>query len=160
MSSQLWTKLASIFLVSDVLAWLVRLVVIFGCWAWPAARLSRRRRGFHGPRGCSFLDRSDGSGWSAGWEGLQAGDGSGDLAAPGPVPGDPQAQPTVAAGQAAGDGEQAQPEPFRFPAADGVGQGDHLGPGQPLAGQRDDLAPQLVLGEAFSGRFRSPVSMA
>src|SRR6202044_2835490 len=40
-------------------------------------------------------------------------------------------------------------EAFRFPTAGVAGQGEHLGPGQQLAGQRPDLAPQLVLGEAL-----------
>ena len=65
-------------------------------------------------------------------------------------------QAAAAAGEAAGDGEQAQPEPFGFPAAGGPGQGEHLRPGQQLAGQGDDLAPQLVLGEALQRQVPQP----
>jgi hypothetical protein len=46
-------------------------------------------------------------------------------------------------------------------AGDGGGdladQGEQLGPGRQFAGERDDLAPQLVLGEPLRGRFRRPV---
>ena len=112
--------------------------------------------GFHGPWGCSFLVVVAGSGWSAGREGLQAGDRGGDLAGPGPAFGEAQPQAAAAADEASGDGEQAQPEPFRFPAAGGPGQGEHLGPGQQLAGQGDDLAPELVLREAFQRQVPQP----
>ena len=59
-------------------------------------------------------------------------------------------------GQAAGDGEQAQAEPLGLPAAGVAGQGEHLGPGQQLAGQRDDLAPDLVLGDALQRQVPQP----
>jgi hypothetical protein len=36
------------------------------------------------------------------------------------------------------------------------GDGDHLGPGQQLAGQGDDLAPDLVLGEAPEREVAQP----
>jgi hypothetical protein len=58
----------------------------------------------------------------------------------------------AASGEPAGDSEQAQAEPFRFPAAGGPGQGEQLSPGQQLAGQSGDVAPQLVLGEALEGQ--------
>src|SRR5690348_7567174 len=90
--------------------------------------------------GCSFPGRSDGSGWSAGREGLQAGDRGGDLAGPGPACG--EAQP--------------QAEPPGFPAAGGPGQGEQLGPSEQVAGQRDDLAPDLVLGEALERQVPQP----
>jgi hypothetical protein len=48
----------------------------------------------------------------------------------------------------------------RFPAAALADQGEHLHPGEQLAGQCDDLSPGLVLGEALEGRLRSPVSLA
>src|SRR5258706_10346192 len=54
-------------------------------------------------------------------------------------------EPAAPACQAPGDGEQAQPQAPGLPAAaGGAGQGEHLGPGQQLAGQRDDLAPFLL----------------
>jgi hypothetical protein len=58
-----------------------------------------------------------------------------------------QFQAAAAADDAPGAGEEPQPEPFGFPAAGGAGEGEHLRPGQQFAGQRDDLAPDLVLGE-------------
>jgi hypothetical protein len=102
-------------------------------------------RGSTGPR-LLLSCLGDGSGWSAGWEGLQAGDGGCDLAGPRPSLSEAEPQAAAAAGKAPGGGEQAEPEPFRLPAAGGPGQGEHLGPGQELAGQGDDLAPELVLG--------------
>jgi hypothetical protein len=80
---------------------------------------------------------------------LQAGDRFGDLVGPGPALGEAQPQAACAADQAPGGRERAQPESFRFPAAGLAGQGEQLGPGQELAGKLDDLAPDLVLGEAF-----------
>jgi hypothetical protein len=68
-------------------------------------------------------------------KGLQAGDRSGDVGGP-------------------------WVEPLRFPAAGLAREGDQLGPGEQFAGQGGDLAPDLVLGEAPEGRFRSPVSLA
>jgi hypothetical protein len=49
--------------------------------------------------------------------------------------------------QAPGDGEQAQSQALGLPAAGGALQGEHLHPGHEVAGRRDDLAPDLVLGE-------------
>ena len=100
--------------------------------------------------------RRDRSGWSAGWQSLQAGDGGGDLAGPGPSLSEAEPQAAAAADQAPGGGEQAQPEPFGFPAAGGPGQGEHLGPGQQFAGQGHDLAPDLVLGEALEREVPQP----
>jgi hypothetical protein len=48
---------------------------------------------------------------------LQAGDGDGDLAGPGPAFGGTEPEAPAAAGEPPGDVEQAQAEPFRFPAA-------------------------------------------
>jgi hypothetical protein len=45
--------------------------------------------GFHGPWWFLLPGRSGCSGWSAGREGLQAGDRGGDLPGPGPVLGEP-----------------------------------------------------------------------
>ncbi len=66
--------------------------------------------------------------------------------------GEAQPQPPAAADDAPGGGEQAQPQAFGFPAAGGAVQGEHLHPGQQFAGQGDDLAPDLVLGEAVQGQ--------
>jgi hypothetical protein len=64
--------------------------------------------------------------------------------------------------QAPGGGEDPQPQASGFPAAGraGEGEGEHLRPGQEFAGQRDDLAPDLVGGEPAEGRLRRPVSLA
>ena len=51
------------------------------------------------------------SGWSAAWDGLQAGDGGGDVRGPGPAFGEAEPQPAVAAGDAACDGEEPTPRP-------------------------------------------------
>jgi hypothetical protein len=51
----------------------------------------------------------------------------------------------ASAGEPARDGEDPQAEPFGFPAAGGAGQGEQLGPGQQLAGQRDDRERQVFL---------------
>ena len=69
-------------------------------------------RGSTGPGGFSFLA-----------------DGGGDLAGPRPWCGKPQPEPPATAGEPPGDGEDARPEPFRFPAAGIPSQGEHLGPG-------------------------------
>jgi hypothetical protein len=79
---------------------------------------------------------------------LQAGDCDGYLARPGPSLGEAESQAAAAAGQASGDGEDAQAQAFRFPVAGDAGEGEELGPGQELAGEGGDLAPQLVLVEA------------
>ena len=86
-----------------------------------------------------------------GCQGLQPGDRGGDLEGPGPSAGYLQAEATPAADQAPCCAEEAEPEPFGFPAAGGAVQGEHLRPGEQLAGQGDDLGPDLVLGEAVQG---------
>jgi hypothetical protein len=78
------------------------------------------------------------------------------MGGPGPVCGHAQPQAAAAADQAPGDGEDPQPQPSRFPAAGRAVKGEHLHPGQQLAGQRDDLAPDLVLGEAVQGQVAKP----
>ena len=97
-----------------------------------------------------------GRAWSAGRIGLQLGDRSGDLRAPGPGCGDAQPPAAASAGDAPGGGEQAQPKAFGFPSAGGAVQGEHLHPGQQLAGHRDDLAPELVLRESLEGQVAQP----
>ena len=87
---------------------------------------------------------------------MQAGDRFGDLAGPGPAFGEAELQAAAAADEAAGGGEQAQPEPFGFPVAGLPCQGEQLGPGQQFAGQGGDLAPQLVLGEAVEREVAQP----
>jgi len=81
----------------------------------------------------SFPGRGSGSGWSAGGEGLQAGDRDGDLAGPGPSFGEAEPQAAAAGGEPAGGGEDSQAQAFRFPAAGGPGQGKELGLGQQFA---------------------------
>ena len=45
---------------------------------------------------------------------------------------------------------------FRLPAAGLPGQGEHLRPGQEFTGQRDDLAPDLVLREPLQRQVPQP----
>jgi hypothetical protein len=103
----------------------------------------------------SFPCRSCGSGWLPGGQGLQAGDGGRDVG-PGPASGERQPQAAAAAHEPSGGGQQAQAQPFGFPAAGGPGQGEHLGPGREAAGQGDDLAPYLALGEALERAVPQP----
>jgi hypothetical protein len=63
--------------------------------------------------------------------------------------GDLEPEAAAAANDTTGGGEQAQPQPFGFPSAGRAVQGEHRGPGEQVAGQGNDLAPDLVLGEAF-----------
>jgi hypothetical protein len=100
--------------------------------------------------------RSGCSGWSAGREGLQAGGRDGDLRGPGPAFGEAEPQAPAAPYEAAGDGEHAQAQAFGLPAAGGAGEGEQLRPGQQLAGQRDDLAPELVLSEPLQWQVPQP----
>jgi hypothetical protein len=69
-----------------------------------------------------------------------------------------QPQAAAAAHEPPGDAEkaQAQAQAFGFPPAGLPGQGEHLGPGQQLAGQGHDLAPDLVLGVAFEREVPQP----
>jgi hypothetical protein len=107
------------------------------------------------PRAPGFLlpGRRVCPGWSADREGLQAGDRGGEIPGPRPSPGQSQSQPqaAAAAGKASRGGEEPQAQPFRFSAAGLPGESEHLGPGQESAGEGDDLAPELVLGEAIEG---------
>ena len=84
-------------------------------------------------------------GLSAGCQGVQSADGGGDVAGPGPPGGQAQPQAAAAADNPPRAAEDPQAEPLWFPAAGRAGEGEHLGPGQQLAGQGDDLAPDLVL---------------
>src|SRR6185437_17013507 len=90
-----------------------------------AARLSRRVGGVPRalvvspsvPQGCC--------GWSASRDGLQAGSCGGDVVSPWPALGEAEPQAAAAAGEAAGDREQAQPHALGFPAAGGgPGEGE------------------------------------
>ena len=112
-------------------------------------------RGSTSPR-VSFLVAGLVSGWSAGGEGLQPGDRGSYLPGPGPAGGEAEPQAAAAADETPGAGEDPQPQPFRFPPAGRAVQGEHRHPGQQLAGQGDDLAPDLVLGEAVQGEVAQP----
>ena len=78
-------SLASIFRDLAVVAWGIRLGLIFGVWPCLAARLSRWVGGV--PRALVVLLPGRGCccGWSAGWQGLQAGGCGGELGSPGPA---------------------------------------------------------------------------
>ncbi len=75
---------------------------------------------------------------------LQPAEGGGDPGCPWPPGGEAEAKPAAAADDASGGGEQAQSQPLGFPAAGAAGKGEQLGPGDQLAGQGDDVAPDLV----------------
>jgi hypothetical protein len=60
---------------------------------------------------------------------------------PRPVLGEPEPQLAPAAGQAACDGEDAQAEPFGFPAAGLCRQGEHLPHAMSSQASAGDLAP-------------------
>ena len=129
----------------------LRLGAVFWSPVSVSARLSRR--GCRVPRARWCLSgRWDACCWSAGFEGLEPRDSGGDFASPGPAGGEAEPQPAAAGDDAPGSGEDPQPEPPGFPAAAGPGQGEHLGPGEQFAGQRHDLAPDLVLGVAVQGQ--------
>jgi hypothetical protein len=114
------------------------------------ARLSRRAGWVPRVLVVSLLGCREGLSWSAGREGLGAGDRSGGLLCP--EPGRSEAQPNAAhaADNAPGDREQAQPP--GFPPARGIGERKHLHRGEQLAGQGDDLSPDLVLDVAVQGQ--------
>jgi hypothetical protein len=107
--------------------------------------------GFRGP--CDVLPcRWDGCRWLAGCECLEAGDRGGDLLGPGPGAGEPETDAAAAADDPPGAGEDPQAQPSGFPAAGFAGEGEHLGSGEQLAGQGDDLAPDLVLVISVQGK--------
>jgi hypothetical protein len=57
------------------------------------------------------------------------------------------------AGEPAREPEQPVAQPFRLPASRRVvGEGEHLGPGDQVEGERDNGAPDLVLGEVVQGQ--------
>ena len=88
---------------------------------------------------------------------MQAGDRGGDLVSPGPSFGEPQPQAASAAHEPpSSDAEKPQAQAFRFPAAGLAAERDHLGPGEQLAGQGDDLAPELILGVALEREVPQP----
>ena len=59
--------------------------------------------------------------------------------------GEAEAEPAAAADDPPGDREEPQPQLSGFPAAGLAAQREHRRPGQQLAGQGDNLAPDLVL---------------
>ena len=107
-----------------------------------------------GPTGPGVLlpGRRDCSGWSAGRQGLEAGDGGCDLAGPGPALREAQPQPVAAAGEPSGDGERRRRSRLGSQRrAVPVRAGSCVQARSSLA-QGGDLAPQLVLGEALQRR--------
>ena len=77
-----------------------------------------------------------------------------DEVVPGPVAWESESSSAAGVDDPAGDGEEPEPEAFGFPSAGGLGRrpGQGLGPGQEVGGERDDLQPDLVLGEAVEGQ--------
>src|SRR5512143_4349089 len=94
-------------------------------------RLSRRGGGVLRAHG-SLESVADGSetGWSAGGQGVQAQRGGVDVGCPGPGAVEANSDPAAGADEPAGDGEQAQSQPFGFGDAVFAGQGQGLGPGE------------------------------
>ena len=82
--------------------------------------------------------------------------GSGDLACPGPAFSEAEPQPAAAADDPSGDGEIRSRIRLGSPPAGGAVKGEHLHPGQQLAGQCDDLAPDLVLLKAVQRQVTQP----
>ena len=75
---------------------------------------------------------------------MKPADGGGDEVVPGPAGSQAQPQAPAAADEASGRGEQAEPQPFRFPAAGCSVEGEHGHPGEEFAGHGGDLGPDLV----------------
>ena len=82
--------------------------------------------------------------------------GGGDLPGPGPAFGEAEPQAPAAAGRGGRLRRRCAGTPFRLPAAGVAGECEHLRPGEQFAGQGDDLAPDLVLGEAFQRQVPQP----
>lgn len=60
-------------------------------------------------------------------------------------------------GEVGGQGEEPQPQSLGLPAAGGMlGEGEHLGPGGDVAGQRDDGLPDPVLVQPVQGQVAQP----
>ena len=114
----------------------------------PGPRAGRRVLGRRG---------SGSRGWSAG-AGVQTGDRGAageDELGPGVAGGEVSDEHAGVAGQAGGGGEQSQPQSLGFPAPGGVvAEAEHLGPGDELAGQLHDRAPDAVLVEPVQGQVR------
>jgi hypothetical protein len=72
--------------------------------------------------------------------------------AQGQVMGEAQPPAAAAGDDPPGGGEQAQPQAFGFPGPGGAVQGEHRHPGGQFTGHGDELAPDLVLGEAVQGK--------
>ena len=117
-------------------------------------------RGSTGPR-VLLPGGRDGSGWSAGGEGLQAADRSGDLGGPGPGRGEAQPQAAATADQAPGGGEQAQPQPLGFPGPGGARRG-RASAVQAVSSQAMATSSHQIWfwAKPCRGRLRSPVSLA
>ena len=118
--------------------------------------------GFHVPGWVAFRLGGSGCRWS-GWcrEGSESGESGGDQLDPGCSRCQLELGSAGVAADAAGDGEQSQPEAFGFPPPRGViVQRERLGPGDQVAGELHDRAPDLVLVEPVewkilqSGIFR------
>ena len=108
-------------------------------------RLSRRVAGFYGPTVLGVVADGSETGWSAGGKGVQALHGGVDVACPGPGAVEADSDPAAGADEPAGDGEQAQSQPFRFGDTVLSGQGQGLGPGEQVLGELDDLSSQMRL---------------
>jgi len=101
-------------------------------------------RGSTGPRSLGSVADGSKTGWSAGGQGMQALHGGVDVACPGPGAVEANSDPAASADEPAGDGEQAQRQPFRFGDAVLSGQRQRLGPGEQVLGELDDLQPEAV----------------
>jgi hypothetical protein len=85
---------------------------------------------------------------SAGGEAGESGECGGEVGCPGPCGVDAEPDPAAAPGPPPRGRREPGPQFLRLPPAGGAVEGEQLGPGEQVGGQGDELAPQLVLGEA------------
>ena len=120
----------------------------------PSRRVGGYRRAPGSPSWCR-----DGFGWSAGREGLQAGDCGGDFGSPGPAGG--EAQPAGGGrrgNDAPGGGEQAQPQAIGFPSGRSrPGRASASRPATRRPARRSRTRPHSCA-KPWRGRLRRPGS--
>ena len=115
--------------------WRVRLGRVWWSWSWPAGS------GRGGKRG-QVLERG------------------GESAGPGPGGWEAQCCGAGVEREASGDVQQAVAQAFGFGSGELAGEQQSLGPADEVVRERDDLQPDLVVGEVRNGRLRMPVSLS
>ena len=134
--------------------------VIFPVRAMAGCRAVAGLAGFHGPRWWLLPCRRGGSGWSAGREGLQAGDRGGDLAGPGPVPGEPQPQAAAAAGRRPATENRRSRSRFGSQRRAWPARASSWVQASSSLARATISHHSWFWANPFSGRLRSPVSLA